>query len=49
MLQDLGIKSTGATSVVKRYMNPTKLYKQQYEFYYAKDYKGKITNYRKES
>lgn len=35
MLQDLGLKSTGATSIVKRYMNPTKLYKQQYEFYYA--------------
>ena len=32
MLQDLGLKSTGATSIVKRYLYPTKLYKQQYEF-----------------
>ena len=30
-------------------MNPTKLYKNQYEFYYANKYQGKITNYRKES
>ena len=44
MLQDLGLKSTGATSIVKRYMNPTKLYKQQYEFYYAEEYKGDITS-----
>lgn len=49
MLQDLGLKSTGATSIVKRYMNPTKLYKQQYEFYYAEEYKGDITSFRKES
>ena len=45
MLQDLGLKSTGATSIVKRYMNPTKLYKQQYEFYYADEFKGNITDY----
>ena len=32
MLTDLGVKSTGATSMVKRYMNPTKLYKTQYKF-----------------
>ena len=32
MLKDLGVKSIGATSIVKRYMNPTKLYKKQYEF-----------------
>ena len=44
MLKDLRIKSTGATSMVKRYMNPTKLYKQQYEFYYAEEYKGDITS-----
>jgi hypothetical protein len=30
-------KSTGATAIVKRYMNPTKLYKGRYEFHYAKD------------
>ena len=49
MLQDLGLKSTGATSIVKRYMNPTKLYKQQYEFDFAEEYKGNITSFRKES
>lgn len=48
LLQDLGIKSTGATSFVKRYMNPIKLYKNQYQFVYAKEYKGiSISNYRK--
>ena len=46
MLKDLGINSTGATSIVKRYMNPTKLYIQQYKFYYANEYKGKMTKYR---
>ena len=45
MLQDLGLKSTGATSIVKRYMNPTKLYKQQYEFYFADEFKGNITGF----
>lgn len=49
MLKDLGIKSTGATSFVKRYMNPTKLYKKQYEFYYADEFKGNITAYKKKS
>ena len=49
MLLDLGIKSTGATSIVKRYLNPTKIYKQQYKFYYAEEYKGDITSFRKES
>lgn len=48
MLQDLGLKSTGATSIVKRYLYTTKLYKQQYEFYYAEEYKN-ITSFRKES
>lgn len=32
MFKDLGIKSTGATSFVKRYMNPTKLYKKSMSF-----------------
>ncbi len=45
MLEDLGIKSTGATGMVKRYMNPTKLYKKQYEFYYLSEYKGVINEY----
>ncbi len=44
MLTDLGITSTGATGFVKRYMQPTKLYKQRYEFHYA--YQGLITSYR---
>ena len=30
LLLALGIKSTGATAIVKRYMNPTKLYKGRY-------------------
>nr|YP_009486102.1 hypothetical protein [Cantharellus lutescens]AWA82226.1 hypothetical protein [Cantharellus lutescens] len=34
MLAYLNIKSTGATGFVKRYMNPTKLYKNRYEFHY---------------
>lgn len=33
------------TSFVKRYMNPTRLYKKRYKFYYATDYKGEITNH----
>lgn len=48
LLQDLGIKSTGATSLVKRYMYPIKLYKNQFQFVYANEYKGIINNYRKE-
>ena len=32
MLIDLGVNSTGATSMVKRYMNPTKLYKNSMNF-----------------
>jgi len=34
----LGLKSTYSTSIVKRYMNPIKLYKGRYEFHYEKDY-----------
>lgn len=49
MLEDLWLKTIGATSMVKRYMQHTKLYKQQYEFYFADEYKGNITSYRKES
>ena len=46
MLMDLGLKSIGATGFVKRYMNPTKLYKQRYDFHYAVDFKGIITSYK---
>ena len=40
LLSVLGIKSTGSTSIVKRYMNPTRLYKNRYEFHYAAEFKG---------
>ena len=41
-------RSIDATSFVKRYINPIKLYKNQYPFVYAKNYKGIIiSNYRK--
>lgn len=43
LLAVLGIKSTGTTGIVKRYMNPTRLYKGRYEFHYAKDFKGNLT------
>jgi hypothetical protein len=33
-----GLKSTYSTSIVKRYMNPIKLYKGRSEFHYEKDY-----------
>jgi len=36
--------NTSFTSFVKRYMNPTKRYKGRYEFYYEKDFTGKITS-----
>lgn len=39
----LGLKTVTSTAFVKRYMNPTKLYKKQYEFYYEVDFTGKIT------
>jgi hypothetical protein len=35
-----------ATSFVKRYMNPVTLYKGRYDFHYAKEFKGAITNYK---
>lgn len=43
MLGFLGLKSTSDTGFVKRYMNPTKLYKGQFEFYYESDFTGTIT------
>jgi hypothetical protein len=39
----LGRKSITDTGFVKKYMNPTKLYKNQYEFHYESDFKGTIT------
>lgn len=39
----LGRKSFTDTNYVKNYMYPTKLYKNQYEFYYEEDFKGAIT------
>lgn len=44
LLMVLGIKSTGATAIVKRYMFPTRLYKNRYEFHYAKDFKAQLKN-----
>jgi hypothetical protein len=39
----LGRKASTNTTFVKDYMKPTKLYKNQYEFYYESDFKGTIT------
>jgi hypothetical protein len=47
LLTDLGLNKS-FTSVVKRYMNPTKLYKNRYKFFYATEWlrpKGNITKY----
>jgi hypothetical protein len=44
LLTALGLNKS-ATSFVKRYMNPTKLYKNRYEFYYTEDFKGIITGH----
>lgn len=35
--------SWGSTGFLKRYINPVKLYKNRYEFYYTQDYKDVIT------
>ena len=43
MSRFLGRNSTKDTGFVKKYMNPTKLYKGRYEFYYESDFKGTIT------
>ena len=43
LLAYLGIKSVTDTGFVKKYMNPRKLYKKQYEFHYEVDYLGSIT------
>ena len=39
----LGKKTVTDTGFVKKYMNPRKLYKGQYEFYYENEFKGTIT------
>lgn len=44
LLTALGLNKS-FTSFVKRYMNPTRLYKNRYKFYYAEEFKGEITNY----
>lgn len=43
MSRYLGRKALTDTGYVKKYMNPTKLYKDRYEFYYESDYTGVIT------
>ena len=43
MSRFLGRKSVTDTGFVKKYMNPTKLYKGQFEFYYESDFTGTIT------
>ena len=43
MSRFLGRKSVTDTGFVKKYMNPTKLYKGQFEFYYESDFTGIIT------
>jgi hypothetical protein len=40
MSRYLGRKALTDTGYVKKYMNPTKLYKDRYEFYYESDYTG---------
>lgn len=39
----LSRSSWGSTGYLKRYMNPTKLYKNRYKFYYVEDFNGIIT------
>ena len=43
MSRYLGRKALTDTGYVKKYMNPTKLYKNRYEFYYESDYTGPRT------
>lgn len=43
MMRFLGRKSVTDTGFVKKYMNPTKLYKGRYEFHYESDFTGTIT------
>lgn len=43
MSRYLGRKALTDTGYVKKYMNPTKLYKGRYEFYYLDEFTGTIT------
>lgn len=43
MSRYLGINAITNTGYVKKYMNPTKLYKGRYEFHYQDDFTGTIT------
>jgi hypothetical protein len=43
MSRYLGRNSVTDTGYVKKYMNPHKLYKGQFEFYYESDFKGTIS------
>jgi hypothetical protein len=43
MSRYLGRKALTDTGYVKKYMNPTKLYKGRYEFHYQNEYTGTIT------
>ena len=43
MSRYLGRKALTDTGYVKKYMNPTKLYKGRYEFYYQDEFSGTIT------
>lgn len=43
MSRYLGRNSVTDTGYVKKYMNPHKLYKGQFEFYYESDFKGRIS------
>ena len=43
MSRYLGRKSLTDTGYVKKYMNPTKLYKSRYEFHYLNEFSGTIT------
>ena len=43
MSRYLGRKGITDTGYVKKYMNPTKLYKGRYEFHYLDEFTGTIT------
>ena len=43
MSRYLGRKALTDTGYVKKYMNPTKLYKSRYEFHYLNEFSGTIT------
>lgn len=43
MSKYLGRNALTDTGYVKKYMNPTKLYKGRYEFHYKEEYTGTIT------